>query len=185
MRVTGGVARGRRLFAPRGLDIRPTSDKVREAIFDLLGPAGAGGTALDLFAGTGALGIEAASRGARAVLLVDRDPRAIAACRRNAAAVPELASAIRIARAEALGFLRRADPAPGADLVLLDPPYAFDRWEALLEALAACGAVRPGGIVVCERSARAAHVERPGFRTVRSARYGDTAVDLLVAEARR
>ncbi|MDI7269481.1 MAG: RsmD family RNA methyltransferase, partial [Myxococcota bacterium] len=114
-----------------------------------------------------------------------RDPRAIAACRRNAAAVPELASAIRIARADAPGFLRRADPALPADLVFLDPPYAFDRWEALLEALAACGAVRPGGIVVCERSARAAHVKRPGFRTERSARYGDTAVDLLVAEARR
>lgn len=180
MRITGGTARGRRLVAPRGRDVRPTSDKVREAIFDRLGPRGPRGLVLDLFAGTGALGLEAVSRGAARAVLVDRDPRAVAACRANAAALGP-AAPVEVWCAEAFAFLRGAGRGLRADLVLLDPPYRFDRWPDLLVELRSCQAVRPGGMVVVERSARAAPVSAAGFRALRSSRYGDTAVDLLVA----
>jgi pantetheine-phosphate adenylyltransferase len=180
MRITGGTARGRRLAAPRGRDVRPTSDKVREAIFDRLGPAGPGRVVLDLFAGTGALGLEALSRGAERVVLVDRDPRALAACRANVDALG-LAATVDVLRAEAFVFLRGPGRGLQADLVLLDPPYAFDRWTELLAALRSCQAVRSGGMVVVERSARTAPAAAPGFQALRSSRYGDTAVDLLVA----
>lgn len=180
MRITGGSARGRRLAAPRGRDVRPTSDKVREAIFDRLGPAGPRGLALDLFAGSGALGLEAVSRGAARAVLVDRDPRAVAACRANAAVLGS-APPVEVVRAEAFAFLRGPGRGLRADLVLLDPPYAFDRWSELLADLRSCQAVRSGGIVVAERSARTAPVAAAGFRALRSSRYGDTAVDLLVA----
>jgi len=180
MRITGGIARGRHLAAPRGRDVRPTSDKVREAIFDRLGPGGPRGTALDLFAGTGALGLEALSRGADRVVLVDRDPRAVAACRANAAALG-LAGPVEVLRAEAFAFLRGPGRGLQADLVLLDPPYAFDRWTELLAALRSCQAVRSGGMVVAERAARSTPVVATGYQALRSSRYGDTAVDLLVA----
>jgi len=182
MRITGGSARGRRLRAPRGLDVRPTSDKVREAIFDRLGPAGVSGTVLDLFAGTGALGLEAISRGASLAVLVDRDPRAVAFCRENAALVAVDAT-VRITRAEAFAFVAGPGRGLGADLVLLDPPYAFERWPELLALLRSCHAVRAGGIVVVERSSRRAAVVSAGYHAQRSSRYGDTALDLLVAAA--
>lgn len=180
MRITAGTARGRRLAAPRGRDVRPTSDKVREAIFDRLGPDGPRGTILDLFAGTGALGLEALSRGAARVVLVDRDPRAVAACRANAALFGP-AAPVDVRCAEAFAFLRGPGRGLRADLVLLDPPYAFDRWTELLAALRSCQAVRSGCIVVVERSARTPPVAASGYQALRSSRYGDTAVDLLVA----
>jgi 16S rRNA (guanine966-N2)-methyltransferase len=181
MRITGGTARGRRLVAPRGRDVRPTSDKVREAIFDRFGPQGPSGTVLDLFAGTGALGLEALSRGASAAVLVDRDPAALAACRANTAALGETART-RIVRSDAFAFL--AGPGRGleADVAFLVPPYAFDRWDDLLERLRICQAVRAGGMVVIERPARGDPVAAAGYRSLRSARYGDTAVDVLARE---
>jgi 16S rRNA (guanine966-N2)-methyltransferase len=180
MRITGGTARGRTLVAPRGRDVRPTSDKVREAIFDRLGPGGVFGTVLDLFAGTGALGLEALSRGAAAAVLVDRDPRALDTCRANAAVLEDGAD-VRIVRAEAFAWLRGPGRGLLADIVLLDPPYAFDRWAELLGELLGCQAVRPGGIVAVERAARSEPVCALGYRALKSSRYGDTAVDLLVA----
>ncbi|MBI5501174.1 MAG: 16S rRNA (guanine(966)-N(2))-methyltransferase RsmD [Deltaproteobacteria bacterium] len=181
MRITGGTARGRRLVAPRGRDVRPTSDKVREAIFDRFGPAGVSGTVLDLFAGTGALGLEALSRGASTAVLVDRDPAALAACRANVAALGESARA-RIVRADAFAFLAGPGRDLAADLALLDPPYAFERWDELLQRLCICQAVRAGGMVVIERAARRGPVTAAGYRALRSARYGDTAVDVLARE---
>jgi 16S rRNA (guanine966-N2)-methyltransferase len=181
MRITGGTARGRRLVAPPGRDVRPTSDKVRKAIFDRLGSGGIAGTVLDLFAGTGALGLEAVSRGASAAVLVERDPRALEACRTNAA-VLDAGADVRIVRSDALAWLRGPGRGLLADVVLLDPPYAFDRWAELLGELLGCQAVRPGGIVAVERAARSEPVCAPGYRALRSSRYGDTAVDLLVVE---
>jgi 16S rRNA (guanine966-N2)-methyltransferase len=118
LRVVAGHLRGRRLTAPPGRGTRPTSDRVREAVFSILGPLG-GARVLDLFAGSGALGIEALSRGARHATFVDRDARAIAAIRRNLAAL-ELDSAT-VDRRDALTFLKAAT-GPW-DLVFLDPPY--------------------------------------------------------------
>ena len=119
MRVVAGALRGRRLEAPRGRDTRPTSDRVRESLFAILGPLD-GARVLDLFAGSGALGIEALSRGAGSAVFVDDDARAVAAVRAN---LDRLGLGAPVHRADAAGFLGR--PAgPPFDLVLLDPPYS-------------------------------------------------------------
>ena len=117
MRVVAGAFKGRRLSAPRGTRTRPTADRVREALFSMLGDV-EGARVLDLFAGSGALGIEALSRGAACAVFVERDARAAAAIERNLAAVGADA---RIARQDVSRFLGR-DEGP-YDLVFCDPPY--------------------------------------------------------------
>jgi len=117
MRVVAGAFKGRRLQAPRGSTTRPTADRVREALFSILGEVG-GLRVLDLYAGSGALGIEALSRGAVSTTFVERDPRAVAALRRN---LHSLGSEAAVRRQDALRFLASA---PGTyDLVFVDPPY--------------------------------------------------------------
>src|SRR5262245_431794 len=120
MRVVAGTAGGLRLQAPKG-DLRPTSERVREAVFTSLGSLGAvdGATVLDLFAGTGALGIEALSRGAAHATFVDDDPAAVAAIRANLSATG-LAPKASVTCDDAVRFLERTDDA--YDLVLADPP---------------------------------------------------------------
>ena len=117
MRVIAGEFKGRRLHTPRGARTRPTADRVREALFSMLGDVG-GAHVLDLYAGSGALGIEALSRGAESAVFVERDAQALAALRRNLEAVG--ADAV-VKREDALRFL--AHPQGTYDLVLCDPPY--------------------------------------------------------------
>ena len=134
MRVVAGHLRGRRLTAPPGRGTRPTSDRVREALFSILGPLG-GARVLDLFAGSGALGIEALSRGALHATFVDRDARAVAAIGRNLAPLGLDSAAVH--RRDALTFLSAATRP--WDLVFVDPPYdEATRWaEPLSRALSA------------------------------------------------
>ena len=118
MRVVAGAFKGRRLQAPKGRRTRPTADRVREALFSMLGDV-SGARVLDLYAGSGALGIEALSRGAASATFVDRDPRAIAAIRRNLDAV---GTEQEVRRLDALRYLAGAEDA-SFDLVFVDPPY--------------------------------------------------------------
>ena len=120
MRIVAGEHRGRRLQAPRGRSTRPTADRVREALFSMLGDV-RGVRVLDLFAGSGALGIEALSRGAASVVFVERDTAAVAAIRRNLEAIGAAETAVR--RREVLGFLGSCRES--FDLVFVDPPYDF------------------------------------------------------------
>jgi 16S rRNA (guanine966-N2)-methyltransferase len=117
LRVVAGTFKGRRLTAPRGTRTRPTADRVREALFSMLGDVG-GARVLDLYAGSGALGIEALSRGADSAVFVERDAQAVAAIERNLAAVGVEANLVR---QDVVRFLARADGA--FDLVFCDPPY--------------------------------------------------------------
>jgi 16S rRNA (guanine966-N2)-methyltransferase len=160
-----GTARGRRLVAPPGRDTRPTSDRVRESIFNALHSLGAieGAIAADLFAGSGALGIEALSRGAEHCTFVERDRGALGAIRSNldAAGVADRASVVEGDVGDALG---RIGP---VDLALADPPYAFDTWGSLLDRLDA-------GIVVIE-SDRVVTLP-PSWVSVREKQYGGTVV---------
>jgi 16S rRNA (guanine966-N2)-methyltransferase len=117
LRVVAGEFKGRRLAAPRGTRTRPTADRVREALFAMLGDV-ANARVLDLYAGSGALGIEALSRGAASAVFVDRDPKAVAAIERNLAAVGVEAAVVK---QDALRWLARADGP--FDLVFCDPPY--------------------------------------------------------------
>lgn len=171
MRVVAGTARGRRLVAPKGTATRPTSDRAREAAFNALGSLGAveGASVLDLFAGSGALGIEALSRGAAGATFVDADPRAVAAIRQNLAATG-LEGRATVVQSEALRYLAGA-PAP-VDLALLDPPYATDdaAWTGLLGALDA-------EVAVLESDREA--TPPPPWEMLRVRRYGDTVLTFV------
>jgi 16S rRNA (guanine966-N2)-methyltransferase len=176
MRVVAGEARGRRLQAPAGTDVRPTSDRVRQAVFNALGSLGAIDDArvLDLFAGTGALAIEALSRGARRAVLVDSHRAAVEVVRANLATTG-LDDRAEVVRRDALTYLTedRADPgSPPFDLVLLDPPYGFEEWDRLLDALG--GAVSSDTVVVIESDRE---IPLPaGWRVERRKPYGSTFV---------
>ncbi|HEX8856246.1 MAG TPA: 16S rRNA (guanine(966)-N(2))-methyltransferase RsmD [Thermoleophilaceae bacterium] len=152
MRIVAGSLGGRRLHAPPGRGTRPTADRVREALFSILGDV-SGLAVLDLFAGSGALGIEALSRGATSATFVDSGTRAIAAVRRNLA---ELGLDAPVIRRDALAFLAAPARAPGApyDLVFLDPPYSSaDRLAGpLSERLPAVASGR--GLIVSESDKR-------------------------------
>lgn len=171
MRVVAGTARGRPLVAPPGGRTRPTSDRVREAVFNALWSRGAldAATAVDLFAGSGALGIEALSRGARHVTFVDPDRAARRAILRNLEACG-FADRATVVTATAEQWLASRQGGERFDLAFCDPPYAFGGWDALLAAL-------PADLVVAE-SDRA--LDPPaGWDVVRDARYGGTWVGFL------
>ena len=171
MRVVSGRLGGRRLTAPAGRATRPTSDRVREAVFSILGPLG-GERVLDLFAGSGALGLEALSRGAGEVTFVDRDPRAVAAVRANLEA---LGIEARVLRQDARGALRDARERGDAyDLVFLDPPYRLASALAAELAAALPPVLAPGARVVSE-SDRRAPLEL-AFPLLDERRYGDTLI---------
>jgi 16S rRNA (guanine966-N2)-methyltransferase len=175
MRVVAGTARGRRLAAPPGDRVRPTSDRVREAVFNALTSLDvlAGAEVLDLFAGTGALGIEALSRGAAAATFVEADQRALAVLRQNLEATG-VADRATVHAGDALAFARHRAPTRPWDIVFCDPPYRFDRWEELLGLLRA-------GLVVVESGREREPV--PAWVLERRRRYGSTVVDFLVPEA--
>ena len=172
MRVVAGAYGGRRLVAPPGSATRPTSDRVREALFSVLGPSVHGARVLDLFAGSGALGIEALSRGAASTVFVDRAPRAIEAVRANLAM---LGIDAEVRRMEARSWLRTASArAEAYDLVFLDPPYrrAGELGRELSEGLAAI--LAPGARVVTESDRR--DPLELAITLADERRYGDTVI---------
>jgi 16S rRNA (guanine966-N2)-methyltransferase len=182
MRVIGGTVGGRTIAAPPGRDVRPTSDRVREAMFSSLAGVTPGATVLDLFAGSGALGIEALSRGAARAVFVERDRRAVAVVRRNLE-VLGLADRATVHAADATRFCQHPSGGP-FDLVFADPPYAqaAATTHALLQDLASAGALRPGALAVLERDRRAPDLASapPAFLAPERQRsYGDTVLVYL------
>jgi 16S rRNA (guanine966-N2)-methyltransferase len=171
MRVVAGGARGRKLVAPAGRSTRPTSDRVREAMFDMLASRDAidDAVVVDLFAGSGALGVEALSRGARHATFVEHDRAALDVIRTNLAATG-LADQATVRPGDALAF--RA----AVDLAFVDPPYGFEQWDDLLGGLDA-------GLAVLE-SERELEVA-PAWLVVRQKRYGGTVVTLAVPASGR
>ena len=151
MRVIGGRSRGRRLSAKLPAAVRPTSDRVRESIFDILGSQGGvdGLSVVDLFCGSGALGVEALSRGAASVTFVDQDLAAVQAVRANLAAVGLADEPSTVVRAALPGWLLTA---PAFDLALCDPPYDFEGWDDLAERAAGGGG--RAGVVAADRAPR-------------------------------
>lgn len=182
MRITGGSARGRRLAAPgSGRDvIRPTCDRVREALFNLLGPRPAGSRVLDLFAGTGALGIEALSRGAVFALFVDRSLTAGRLIETNlrACLVHPAAAFVRLNLATAANLAPLGaglEPGIAFDLVFLDPPYRQHLADRVLPLLEPAGLLNPGAVVIVEEHALAELPEQIGALTLTDRRrYGET-----------
>ena len=169
MRVVAGELRGRRLLAPEGRDTRPTTDRVREAVFNSLGSMDlvVDATYVDLFAGTGALGIEALSRGAAHCTFVERDPRALKVLRENLSALG-LTDRATVVPGDALAAVARIDD---VDVAVADPPYGFDDWAGLLSSLRTGVAVVESGSPIGTLPA--------GWEVVRDKRYGRTHVALL------
>lgn len=184
MRIVAGAHRGRVLTAPNGRGTRPTADRTRQALFNVLeharwAPDLAGARVADLFAGSGALGLEALSRGADACLFVDDDPAAVAAIRANVAALgQDTRSVIRRADARKLG--PRGEAAP-FDLAFLDPPYALGLCEPALAALLAGTWLAPGALAVAERGAGEPDMVAPGYEIVDSRAWGAARVWFLRA----
>ncbi len=178
MRVIAGRFGGRRLADPPGRGVRPTSDRVREALFSALGDL-AGRHILDVYAGTGALGIEALSRGAASAVFVERARASLRVLRSNLESlglgdVPEIA---RVVRGDAPAVMRRLGrDAETFDLVFLDPPYASDEARRALEALVAADLVSTGGEVVVEASRRHPVPIVPGLALREERRYGETVI---------
>ncbi|WP_395294239.1 16S rRNA (guanine(966)-N(2))-methyltransferase RsmD [Kitasatospora hibisci] len=176
-RVIAGAAGGRRLAVPPGRGTRPTSDKAREAMFSTLESLRGtlhGARMLDLFGGSGAVGLEALSRGAEHVLLVEADAQAARVIRENVRTVGLSGALVKSARAEKV----IAGPAPEApyDLVFLDPPYAVtdDEVREMLITLSAGGWLADDALVTVERSTRGGEFGWPGgFEVLRSRRYGE------------
>jgi 16S rRNA (guanine966-N2)-methyltransferase len=176
MRIVGGSHRGRRLVAPPGAAVRPTSDRAREALFDILshGAFAASGLpfadqpVLDAFAGTGAFGLEALSRGAREAVFLENDREALAALRRNIADLGETARA-RVVATDATRPPRAADRCA---LAFLDPPYGGGLAAPALVALAVAGWLAPEALAVVEVGAREPFAPPSGFVPLDTRVYG-------------
>ncbi|HVV92062.1 MAG TPA: 16S rRNA (guanine(966)-N(2))-methyltransferase RsmD [Hyphomicrobiales bacterium] len=180
MRIVAGRFRGRALKAPADRAVRPTSDRLRETLFDILAHAhdapAQGARVLDLFAGTGALGLEAISRGAAFCLFVDQGAAARALIRDNVEALG-LGGATRLFRRDAT----RLGPCPAApfDLAFLDPPYRQALARPALEAAAAGGWLAPGALAVVEEAADAAFAPPDGFAVLDERAIGDSRLVFL------
>jgi 16S rRNA (guanine966-N2)-methyltransferase len=177
MRIIAGEFKGRTLEAPTWKGLRPTSDRLRETLFNILADRVPGAAVLDVFAGTGAVGLEALSRGARAVVFIERDARAVALIRTN---VARCGAGERYAIQHAAAETALAGPVAGGpfDLVVLDPPYDVPDLATLVERAAA--QLAPDGVVVLEHAwRRAAPAQLAGACLTRTVRAGDSALSVF------
>ena len=192
MRIIAGIHRGRKLVAPEGLVTRPMTDRVRENLFNILAPHLEGAVVLDLFCGSGALGLEALSRGAHLCLFVDADPAAVKATETNAATL-RLSGEVRIVRRDALrpGAWIQAPGGAGYTLVFADPPYRLtaeaegrERLAEMAKRLADLGCLAPGAVAML-RAKRGVPMDRPwpGFNLFDERTYGTTTLRLMAYTA--
>jgi 16S rRNA (guanine966-N2)-methyltransferase len=178
VRVVAGKWGGRTIRAPRGFDVRPTTDRVREAVFSILGDDVNGSVVLDLFAGTGAMAIESLSRGAAEAVLVESSAAALNAMKANLVALEaEGAACLHLDYREAVR--RLSAKGRTFDLVFLDPPYGEGLVGRSAELLSRAGILAPGAVVVAERASRDPGETLPeGWMERVDRRYGDTRITL-------
>ncbi len=174
MRIIAGSLKGRRLQSPTWSGLRPTSDRLRETLFNILGDRVRGARVLDGYAGTGALGLEALSRGAAEVVFVERDRRAETLIRRNLDRC-EIETGYGIIRGALPAVLRRGRSLGRFDLILLDPPYDADGLNAVLAGLREH--LAPDGLLVLERATRSDVRQVRELTKTRTVRSGDSALD--------
>ena len=170
MRVITGIARGRRLKEPQGLETRPTTDRVKEGIFSSIQFEIEGRRVLDLFGGTGQMGIEALSRGAAHCTFVDLRKEAVGIIRENLK-LTGLEGQATVVQRDALAFLTRCREK--YDVIFLDPPYASDLLKKAMETIPAIDIVTENGIIVCENGSTTGWPEvEPPYRLQKEYRYG-------------
>ena len=179
MRIIAGLARGMTLAVPSGDNTRPTSDRTREAIFSSLGNRVVDAVVLDLFAGTGGLGLEAASRGAKSVTFVENARSAMDCLKRNVESArtrPEMGCELEIVRDDVFSEIRRRETP--VDLILADPPYG-EMPQKLVDEIGLPKLLKEDGLLVLELAKRDKLAVPPVWRVVRDAVYGDTRVCFL------
>jgi 16S rRNA (guanine(966)-N(2))-methyltransferase RsmD len=179
MRVVSGSARGVRLSAPRGFDVRPTGGMVKQAVFNIIRPGLGGARVLDLFSGTGQLGIEALSCGAESCAFVDSSRASLEATRKNVAAARFDARA-ELVLSDALAYVRRAGR---FDVVFLDPPYGGGLLLPALEEIIEFDILKERGIIVCESRAAFPMPEAPPpYGKLREYKYGGVKITIYSKE---
>lgn len=178
MRIIAGRFGSRRIHPPKGADTRPTLDQTRESMFNVLQGEPEGARVLDLFAGSGALGLEALSRGAAFSVFCDKSREAVTVLQTNISALG-VGGESRVLAEDCLAALDRlASEEDCFDLVFLDPPYAQDAG-AVMEKIVALNLLTSNGVIVLERDAKTALIIPEGLRTKRSKVYGRTALDFI------
>lgn len=179
MRIIGGEGGGRRLRTPRGSNTRPTSDRVREALFNILAARIPESRFLDLFAGSGAVGLEALSRGAAEAVFVEKRPQAAEVIRRNIEHL-KLTGQATLYQADVNAFVNDWSPRLGAfDIVFMDPPYESGYAERTLRGISRCGLLTDRGVVVVESARTGLPPERVERLVLTKRRYyGDTVLSL-------
>jgi 16S rRNA (guanine966-N2)-methyltransferase len=175
MRIIGGHARGRRLKSPKGGATRPTGDRVKQTVFDILAPRISGCRFLDVFAGAGGIGLEALSRGAARVVLVDNNRAAVDAIQENLAALNGSGGQAQVFRQDArVALASMADAGVRFDVVYVDPPYESNLYEELLEQIGSTRLLQADGIVIAEHFHKRARPETIGnLVRARTVRIGD------------
>lgn len=177
MRVITGTARGRKLKTPEGMDIRPTTDNVKESVFNIIQFDIEGRRVLDLFAGTGQLGIECLSRGAKEVVFIDRSREAVKIIKDN---LKSCGFSAPVLQQDALSYLRGCGC---FDLVFIDPPYDSGLYENVLETINSVDILSDGGIIVCESRREALLPEmRAPYHKRKEYNYGKVKLCLYVKE---
>jgi 16S rRNA (guanine966-N2)-methyltransferase len=176
MRIIAGTLKGRRLKAPGWDGLRPTSDKLRETLFNVLAVRLPGSRVLDGYAGTGAIGIEAISRGAAQVTFIDKDRRAVGLIRENLQACA-VSAGYTIEPGDVGAVLAGLPPESRFDIIVLDPPYQLSEMSDVLDA--AGDRLEHGGVLVLERATRLTPSVPPSLRHLRDIRSGDSTLTLL------
>ncbi len=178
MRIGGGNNKGRRLQTVPGRLVRPTSGRVRQALFNTLREWVPGSIFVDTFAGTGSVGLEALSQGARHVYFVENDPRALLTLRTNINHCG-FESQVTIVAASLPQAVRKLPATQQADVLFLDPPYASELAEATLSTLDDCGLLAPAGLIVWQHAVRHEPRALSGYTLWQSRRYGNTQISFL------
>jgi len=187
MRIIAGTMKGRTLRAPKGLTTRPTTDRVRESLFSavasITGPGFGGGAVFDPFAGSGALGLEALSRGASRVVFAEKDRSALTALLFNIESLG-VAQCVTVHRSDAFSLASRGVPGGPFSLILLDPPYTLDPTKVteLLANLVRTRVLVSGALCTWEHAAGSNPQWPDGFELVQRKKYGSTAIDFAVYE---
>ncbi len=178
LRVIAGKVGGTKLASPKGTAARPSGGKLKEALFSIISAHIDSARVLDLFAGSGALGIEALSRGAASCDFVDNNRYSLDVVRQNIDKT-HFSENSRVISAHYLAFLRRVDTAQPYDLVFLDPPYYMGYIDKALEIIKAQGLLSPDGIIVCETASDETFSVCDGFSVLKQSRYGNSSLIIL------
>jgi len=173
VQIIAGIHKGRKIIAPHGARTRPTGARVRESLFSILGSRTEGAHVLDLFAGSGALGLEAVSRGAAKAVFVDNARGAVEAVNNNCRSLK--IDVVEIVKRDVFAFLKGSNPTNGFDLIFADPPYNKNYPQEILRFISANGWLNPNGILVLEESSKAIIESKIWSMELKDRRnYGDT-----------